>query len=111
MFNLNSNEVQNFLISNTLFWFDKFHIDGLKINSITSMLYLDYGKQDGEWTPNEWGGKENTNAVNFFQKLNSTIFKHYPGVITITDEVTSWPLITKPPHLGGLGFSYKWNSN
>lgn len=109
IFNYGRNEVKNFLIANALFWFDKYHIDGLRVDAVASMLYLDYGKKDGEWIPNRWGGKENVDAIEFMKQLNSTVYKYFPGVMMTAEESTSWALVTKPPYTGGLGFSYKWN--
>ncbi len=109
IFNFGRNEVRNFLIANALFWFDKYHIDGLRVDAVASMLYLDYGKKGGEWVPNRWGGKENVDAITFMQQLNFTVYKYFPGVMMIAEESTSWALVTKPPYSGGLGFSHKWN--
>ncbi len=109
IFNFGRHEVRNFLVSNALFWFEKYHIDGLRIDAVASMLYLDYAKKDGEWVPNQWGGKENVEAIEFMRQLNSTVFKYYPGVMMVAEESTSWALVSKPPYVGGLGFSYKWN--
>jgi 1,4-alpha-glucan branching enzyme len=101
--------VKNFLISNAVFWFEKYHIDGLRIDAVASMLYLDYAKKDSEWVPNKWGGKENVDAIEFMRQLNTTVYKYFPGVMMIAEESTSWALVSKPPFVGGLGFSLKWN--
>ncbi|WP_010681293.1 1,4-alpha-glucan branching protein GlgB [Acetivibrio cellulolyticus] len=109
IFNFGRLEVKNFLISNAMFWFDKYHIDGLRVDAVASMLYLDYGKKEGEWVPNRWGGKENVDAIEFIRHLNTVVYKYHPGIMMIAEESTSWALITKPPYVGGLGFKYKWN--
>jgi 1,4-alpha-glucan branching enzyme len=109
IFNYGRHEVRNFLISNAVFWLEKYHIDGLRVDAVASMLYLDYGKKEGEWVRNRWGGKENVDAIEFMRQLNTTIFKYFPGVMMIAEESTSWSLVSKPPYVGGLGFSFKWN--
>jgi len=109
IFNYGRHEVRNFLVANALFWFEKYHIDGLRVDAVASMLYLDYGKKPGEWLPNKWGGKENVEAIEFLRRLNTTVFRYFPGVMMIAEESTSWALVSRPPYVGGLGFSFKWN--
>ncbi len=109
IFNCERNEVVNFLIANAIFWLDKFHIDGLRVDAVASMLYLDYGKDEGEWVPNCYGGRENLAAVEFFKHLNSVLYGKYPGMLMIAEESTSWAGVSRPAHTGGLGFGMKWN--
>jgi 1,4-alpha-glucan branching enzyme len=109
IFNFGRREVRNYLVANALFWLEEFHADGLRVDGVASMLYLDYGRKDGEWAPNVYGGKENLEAVSFLQEMNATCYKRVPGIVTVAEESTSWPGVTRPTHLGGLGFGFKWN--
>ena len=109
IFNYAKTEVKNFLIANALFWIREFHIDGLRVDAVASMLYLDYGKQDGQWLPNEYGGNKNLDAIEFFKHFNSVVRGAHPGVLTIAEESTAWPMVTGDVEEDGLGFSYKWN--
>lgn len=109
IFNFGRREVRNFLVANALYWFTEFHIDGLRVDAVASMLYLDYSRPEGQWRPNEHGGRENLEAVQFLQETNATVHKHFPGAITIAEESTAWPGVTQSTSLGGLGFTFKWN--
>ncbi|NMO04276.1 1,4-alpha-glucan branching protein GlgB [Gordonia sp. TBRC 11910] len=109
IFNFGRAEVRNFLVANALYWIEEFHIDGLRVDAVAAMLYLDYSRAEGQWTPNIHGGRENLEAVQFLQEMNATVHKHFPGVVTVAEESTSWPGVTRDTSLGGLGFSLKWN--
>jgi 1,4-alpha-glucan branching enzyme len=109
IFNYGRHEVNNFLVANALFWCHRFHVDGLRVDAVASMLYLDYSRKPGEWIPNQFGGRENIEAIEFLKKFNHIAHTEFPGLMTIAEESTAWPLVTRPPHLGGLGFSFKWN--
>ena len=109
VFDFGRPEVRNFLVANALYWLEEFHIDGLRVDAVASMLYLDYSRPDGGWTPNILGGRENLEAVQFLQEMNATVHKAAPGIVTVAEESTAWPGVTRPTNLGGLGFSMKWN--
>ncbi|MDQ6991631.1 MAG: 1,4-alpha-glucan branching protein GlgB, partial [Mariprofundaceae bacterium] len=109
IFNFGRNEVRNFLIASALFWLDEFHMDGLRVDAVASMLYLDYSREDGEWLPNKFGGRENLDAVEFLKQFNTLVHERHPGAVTMAEESTSWPMVSRPIYLGGLGFTMKWN--
>ncbi len=109
IFNYGRNEVRSFLISNALYWLDRFHIDGLRVDAVASMLYLNYSREEGDWLPNQYGGRENLDAISFIQELNTVLYERFPGAFTVAEESTSWPGVTAPVYLGGLGFAFKWN--
>ncbi len=109
VFNFGRNEVRNFLVANALYWLEEFHLDGLRVDAVASMLYLDYSREPGDWVPNEHGGREDLDAVRFLQELNAAAYRHHPGIVTIAEESTAWPGVSRPVHTGGLGFGFKWN--
>ncbi len=109
IFNFSRHEVRNFLIANACYWIERFHVDGLRVDAVASMLYLDYSRNEGEWIPNEYGGRENLEAIEFLKEFNHEVQTAFPGVMTIAEESTAWPQVTRPPYLGGLGFTFKWN--
>jgi 1,4-alpha-glucan branching enzyme len=109
IFNFGRNEVRNFLLSNALFWLDKYHIDGLRVDAVASLLYLDYSRPEGAWVPNKYGGRENLEAIDFLKRFNEQVHAEYPAIITAAEDSTAWPMVTKPTYMGGLGFDLKWN--
>jgi len=109
IFNHGRNEVRCFLISSALFWLDRYHADGLRVDAVASMLYLDYSRKEGEWIPNEYGGRENLEAISFIKRMNEAVYEAFPDAQTIAEESTAWPMVSRPTYLGGLGFEMKWN--
>ncbi|WP_433218979.1 1,4-alpha-glucan branching protein GlgB [Microtetraspora malaysiensis] len=109
VFDFGRNEVRNFLVANALYWLREFHVDGLRVDAVASMLYLDYSRREGEWTPNIYGGRENLDAIEFLKEMNEVSYREVPGIVTIAEESTAWPGVSRPVHLGGLGFGFKWN--
>ncbi|GAB2801259.1 1,4-alpha-glucan branching protein GlgB [Actinoallomurus bryophytorum] len=109
IFDFGRSEVRNFLVANASYWLEEFHVDGLRVDAVASMIYLDYSRAEGEWTPNIYGGRENLEAIDFLKEMNATCYKRSPGIVTIAEESTAWPGVSRPTHLGGLGFGFKWN--
>ncbi len=109
IYNYGRPEVSNYLLTNALYWMDQFHIDGLRVDAVASMLYLDYSREDDDWVPNEYGGNENLEAIAFLRRMNERVYDAYPDTVTVAEESTSWPMVSQPTYLGGLGFGYKWN--
>ncbi|GGF40008.1 1,4-alpha-glucan branching enzyme GlgB [Marmoricola endophyticus] len=109
VFDFGRNEVRNFLVANALYWVEEFHADGIRVDAVASMLYLDYSREDGEWLPNQYGGREHLEAMALLQETNAVVYRHHPGIVTVAEESTSWPGVTRPTSEGGLGFGFKWN--
>ena len=109
IFNYGRSEVRNFLLSSALFWLREYHIDGLRVDAVSSMLYLDFSREPGQWMPNHYGGRENLEAISFLREFNTLVHREAPGAVTIAEELTSWPMVSRPTYIGGLGFTFKWN--
>jgi 1,4-alpha-glucan branching enzyme len=109
IYNYGRSEVRNFLLSNALYWMEEYHVDGLRVDAVASMLYLDYSRKHGEWVPNVFGGRENLEAIDFIKNMNELVYGHHEGVVTVAEESTAWPMVSRPTYLGGLGFGYEWN--
>ena len=109
IYNFGRNEVKNYLLASAVYWLEEFHIDGLRVDAVASMLYLDYSREAGDWVPNKHGGRENLEAIDFLRELNTITHSQCPGTFVVAEESTAWPQVTRPTYLGGLGFSMKWN--
>ena len=109
VFNYGRHEVRNFLLANALYWIEEFHVDGLRVDAVASMLYLDYSRREGEWVTNRFGGRENLEAIDFIKEVNEVVYRHHPSAMLVAEESTSWPAVSRPTYLGGLGFGFKWN--
>src|SRR5690606_12626248 len=109
VYNFSRNEVANFLLSSAVFWLDRFHVDGLRVDAVAAMLYRDYSRQPGQWVPNIHGGNENLEAIDFLRRFNTLVYGQFPGAATIAEESTAWPMVTRPTDVGGLGFAFKSN--